>query len=149
MRNGRKALTTIAIAIFVLFALVVIREAFFGYRAYFLIVPGAEVFTDGKPSVGWLHRAGKGQVLILTRSVSGLRESYWIRRPGEKAGGVSDCGDWTAPKSPLISIGDVNPPCLVLATGPPKENRQKRSPTFGLRVLEFTADNGERLKVAW
>ena len=140
----RGILIIAAIGIASLFALLVVREAFFSNAVYFVMVPGAKLSADGKPAVGWLHRGGKGQLLILTRSVSGKRESYWISRPGERGGWASGCGDWKAPKSPLFVIGDVNPPCLVVTTETPSETPPKRSPVFGPRSVEFYAGDGTR-----
>jgi hypothetical protein len=44
-----------------LLAIFFIREAFFSLTTCFVFVPGAKVFTDGKPTVGWLHTGGKAQ----------------------------------------------------------------------------------------
>jgi hypothetical protein len=150
MRTVPKALK-IAIPVAVFVAFVFVREAFFGYTVYFTIVPRGKVFMNGRSVSGWLHSADKGQLLIVTRSVSGRRESYWISMPGEKGGSVRACGqDWTAPRFPVLAIGDVNPPCLfpVIAVDdavPPLE----RAPVFGQRSVEFTSDDGVRLKAAW
>lgn len=150
MRTGRKVLLAATIAAAALFAVVVIREAFFGYTAYFVIVPGARVLADGKPAAGWLHRGGKGQLLIVTRDVAGKRDSYWINRPDHRGGYVLSCGDWTAPKSPLVAIGDVNPPCLSFSFNqPPISDSPKPSPKFGRATVEFTAEDGKRITVAW
>src|SRR5712692_7914106 len=123
MRTGRKALSIAAITIGVLFTLLVVREAFFSYTVYLLIVPSARISTDGKPTSGWLHRGGRGRLLILTRNSSGNRESYWIELPNERGGFVSLCGGWTAPRFPLIPIGDWGP-CLLVSV---------RRPSFGDR----------------
>lgn len=134
---------------FCLVASITVREAFFGYTAYFVIVPGAKVSTDGKRSEGWLHRSSKGEVLILTRVISGRRESYLIRGPGEKGGWISNCGNWSAPKFPLVAIGDVNPPCIHIAGEPSTEKPSPRLPIFGLQFVEFTADDRKRIKAVW
>ncbi len=150
MRTRRKALTIAAAVVGLLLALVVVREAFFGYTVYFIIVPGAKLFTDGKPVAGWLHKGGKGQLLILTRNVAESRESYWISRPGDRGGSILSCGHWTAPRFPLVAIGDVNPPCLsFFFAESSKPNPPKRSAIFGKTSVEFTGDDGGRIKVAW
>ena len=150
MRTGRKLLRTAAIVAVVLVALLGIREAFFGYTAYFVIVPGAKVFTDGRPSAGWLHRGGKGQLLIVTRTASGRRESYWVNRPEEKAGSVRACGDWVAPRLPLIAIGHANPPCMFIEGALIEDSSPSpRPPVFGSRFVEFTAEDGARVRAVW
>ncbi len=150
MRSRRKVLAAAAIAVGVLLTLVVIREAFFGYTAYFVMIPGAKVFVDGKPTTGWLHRGGRGQFLILTRSVSGRRESYLVSRPDEKGAHVQGCGDWAAPRFPVVA-GDINPPCssLVGMNDESKVSAPKRALIFGERSVEFTADDGDRMKTSW
>ena len=137
-----------------LVAFVIIREAFFGYTTYLFIVPTAKLFADGKPERGWPHRNSKGKALIVTRTASGKRESYWIQYGGKKGGWVSSCGDWSAGRFPLIAIGDVNPPCLSIIADPGNEvradeGRQRPLPLFGTEFVEFTAKNGDRIKVTW
>lgn len=152
MRAVPKALTLSAVSIVAaLFVLVFIREAFFSHIQYFVIVPGAKVLWDGKPVAGWLHRGGKGRLLIVTRDVSGKQESYWVYRPwGDHGGYVQSCDDWSAPKFPLVPIGDVNPPCFPLAADrPPAVESPKPSPIFGDEIIAFTADDGGRITVAW
>ena len=148
MQVDRKILKAAKGLTFVLVALFVLREAFFGYTAYFFIVPSAKLFTNGRPSAGWMHSGGK--VLILTRSISGRRESYWISLPGERRGSVRSCGDWSAPRFPVVAIGDVNPPCLSLVVDDtPKKGPLSRSPTFGSSSVAFIGDDGNRLRVDW
>ena len=150
MRSGRKALTLAAAVPGLLLGLLFVRESFFGLTAYFVMVPGAKVFCDGKPVTGWLHKGGKGKFLILTRTVGGKRESYWIRRPDDGGGSVQSCGDWTAPRFPLVAIGDVNPPCLPFAVPASTEPEPpERSPHFGERWVEFTGNDGGRIQATW
>jgi len=148
----RKALKITGLVVGVLLALVVVREAFFGYTAYFVIVPGVKLYADGKAISGWLHKGGKGRAFILTLSGSGKPESYWITVPGERNGWISSCGDWAAPRFPLVAIGHVNPPCFsfVNAEDPnPAPKPLERKPTLGTRFVEFTADDGRRIKTSW
>jgi hypothetical protein len=148
----RKALKIAGLLLGIPLAVVVVREAFFSNTAYFVIVPGAKLYTDGIPASGWLHKSVRGRVLILTRNAGGKSESYWITMPDEKDGWISSCGDWAAPALPLIAIGDVNPPCLAfeLAEGPSRSPRPPlRAPTFGPQFVEFTADDGTRVKTSW
>lgn len=61
----RKTLNVAAVVCGVLFALVVIREAFFSYTAYFVIVPSVKIYADGKPTSGWFTKAAKGVPISL------------------------------------------------------------------------------------
>jgi hypothetical protein len=152
MRSIRKTVTSVVLIVAALAAVLVVREAFFGYTAFFVLVPWAKISTDNKPTEGWLHKGRKWQCLFLTRIVSGRRESYWISRPGEKSGGVASCGHWVASRFPVIAIGDVNPPCVTIANDDLLERRPstfKRMPAFGTKTIEFTADDGGRVKVSW
>lgn len=47
-----------------LLGLILVRESFFAMTAYFVMVPGATVYCDGKPVTGWLHRGGEGRFLL-------------------------------------------------------------------------------------
>jgi hypothetical protein len=150
MRTGRQAFVAVAILTAVLLAVVAIREVFFGYTAYFLLVPGATGSMDGKPAEGWLHRGGKGHLLIVTREVAGRRDSYWIRRPDERSWQVLHCGDWSAPRCPLIAVGDVNPPCLSSAfLQIPGSDVPGRTPGCDASAIVFAANDGERSAVSW
>jgi hypothetical protein len=143
-----KALKFTGLVVGVLLALVVIREAFFSYTNYFIIVTGAKLYVDGRPASGWLHKGGKGRSFILTRTTASNRESYRIVTVGQKGSSVSSCGDWTAPRFPMIAIGDVNPPCFSfdLREDPnPPLKLPERRPAFGPRFVEFTADDGSRI----
>src|SRR4051812_32200731 len=152
-RPRRKLFAALGIVVLVA-GLVMIREVFFGYTTYLFIVPTAKLFVDGKPEQGWLHRGNNGKILIVTRTASGKRESYWVQYRGEKGASVRSCDGWRAGGFPLIAIGDANPPCFSMVADPgtearPNERPQRRLPLFGARFVEFIADNGDRLKVIW
>ncbi len=141
-----RTLKITALVIGALFLLGVVREAFFGYDSYFVIIPGAKLYADGKPASGWLHRGNGGHTFILTRSLSAKRESYWISLPGEKGGWVGSCPKWAASRFPLVAINDLFP-CDVF--GPPEGIK---SPARGLGLgrdfwssLPMMAVESERL----
>ena len=150
----RKALKIAAILIGFLFTLIVIREAFFSPTAYFFRFPGAELFADGKPTQGWVHRNRTNNILILTLALEHSRETYWINLPNEKKGGVASCNRWIASRFPIIAIGDVVPPCLFDASG-------EREPGYPViesidrhfvrraKSVEFIADNGSQIQIRW
>jgi hypothetical protein len=150
----RKALKIAAILIGFLFTLIVIREAFFSPTAYFFRFPGAELFADGKPTQGWVHRNRTNSILILTLVVENRRESYWINLPKEKKGGVARCNRWTASRFPVIAMGDVVPSCLFDAGGegepgwPIPESIDRRF-VRRAKSVEFIADNGSGIQVLW
>jgi hypothetical protein len=148
----RKTLKIAGFLIGVLAALIVVREGFFSNTAYFVIVGGARLYADGKPVSGWLHKGGKGRIFILTRNGIGKRESYWVNMPGERIASILGCGDWTAPKFPLVAIFDVNPPCFSISQADqhnPISKLPERRPDFGIRFLEFTADDGGQIRTSW
>lgn len=148
----RKALKITGLVVGTLLVLAVVREAFFSYTAYFIIVPGARLYADGKAISGWLHKGDKGRAFILTRGGSGKPESYWIAMPGERNGWISSCGGWAAPSFPLVAIGDVNPRCFSFVNSEdpnPTPKPLERKPLFGPRFVEFSADDGSRIKASW
>jgi len=148
----RKTLKRAVLVIGVLVALVIVREAFWGYTQYFVMVPGAQLYSDGKRVSGWLHRGAHGHEFILTRRSSTKRESYWITLRDEKDGLVRSCDDWAATRFPLVAIGDVNPPCfnLVPTEDPnPRPKSPERKLGFGPSFIEFTADDGTRIRTFW
>lgn len=146
-------------AILLLAALVVItlfvRVAIFEPVWYF-IVPSARLTVDGGPSEGWLHvrRDDRGKIMFVTRRSGGKAESYMIVLEKGRQGRAWPCGDWTAPHFPLFPIGDVNPPCTFFTVAgqepaqpkPKPVNRELRS---GPDYVEFTADDGKRIRASW
>jgi len=79
----------------VLLSLAIVKEMFFSYTEYFVIVPRADLYSDGVPVSGWLHWGGKRRALIVTRNGRGKRDFYWIAIPDEEGGGIRSCGDCT------------------------------------------------------
>jgi hypothetical protein len=131
--------------------MVIAREAFFSNTVFFAIVPTAKVYANGKPITGWLHKAS-GARYILTTDALGRRESYWISVANDKGAWISSCGGWSAPRFPLVAIGDVNPPCLTIVLGEdrnPAVPRFRRDPAFRARSVEFTDDDGRRIRASW
>jgi hypothetical protein len=151
-QSMRKSLKIAVLVVGVLFALAAIREAFVGYNAYFVIVPGAKLYTDDKPVSGWLHQHRTGRAFILTLSGPNRRESYLIDLADKKGARTSNCGDWTAPRFPLIPLGDWNPCQTHITFASPNDPTPKsleRRLDFGSRFIEFTADDGRRIKTSW
>ncbi len=149
-----RTLKIVGVALSILFALIVVREAFFGYTAYYVIVPSASLYINGKPISGWLHRNKKLQAYIVTLN-GDKHESYLVSASNEYGGSVHSCGDWTASRFPIVAIGDVNPPCLSFfyveesTNSTPRTEPAERKLTFGPQFLEFTTDDGSRLRTSW
>jgi hypothetical protein len=148
----RRGLKIAAISILVLLGIVVTREIFSGYTVWYFVVPSARLTVDGRLEQGWLHRGNHGENLFLTRRKGENVESYLIMLPRDRQGSVSSCGNWTAPRSPVFPIGDVNPPCWTFyaAEDPtPRAILPARELASGEHFVEFTADDGSRIKVSW
>jgi hypothetical protein len=148
----RKGLKIAAISILVLFGIVIIREIFSPYTAWYFVVPGARLTVDGRQEQGWLHRGNHERNMFLTRRKEGKVESYLILIPRDGQGSVSSCGNWTAPRLPVFSIGDVNPPCWTFYAAEdqtPKLNLPARKLASGDNFVEFTADDGSRIRGSW
>jgi hypothetical protein len=145
----RKPLKIVGLTMGVLLVLMIAR-AYFGNTSYFFIVPGARLYADGEPVSGWLHRGAKRRSFILTRSDGSRTESFYIAMPNEKGAWILSCGDWAAPRFPLVALGDYSA-CLSEFGDRPDSTPKKpeRTPIFGSRSVEFTADNGSRLKISW
>ena len=148
----RRVLKIAAISILVLLGVLVSREVFFSYTVWYFVVPSARITVDGRLEQGWLHRGNHGKNLFLTRRKMGNVESYLILLPDNGQGNVSSCGNWTAPRFPAFPIGDVNPPCWTFhaADDPtPRVNLPARKLASGERFVEFTADDGNRIRGSW
>jgi hypothetical protein len=139
------------VAVLVLFALLIVWGIFSPHVAWYFVDPNAKVTVDGRKVHGWLHRGNHGQTLFLTRNNGRRRESYMIGIGGQ--GSVSDCGNWTAPRFPVFPLGDVSPPCLWIVDSNEKPNTGEAPPSrklvAGTDFVEFTADDGSRIRVSW
>jgi hypothetical protein len=149
-------LKIVAIVMLALLVIIVAHEIYSPYMSWYFLVPGARLTVDDRPEHGWLHRSRHGRVLFLTRQGKEKNESYEIWIPRDERGSVMSCGEWTAPEFFVFSIGDVNPPCLTLSLRfipndgpPPKSTGPRRNLVAGPGHVEFTADDGSRLKVSW
>src|SRR5262249_38604274 len=136
----RKTLRIAGIAVGLILALFVIKEAFFSLTTYFFIVPWANIYANDKPIQGYLHWGGRGTAFYLTMSSQDRRESYFVAQHGEKGNSVSNCGDWHPGRVPIMAIGDYGIPCLNVRigfSGPALE----RNLILEKRLMEFTADD--------
>ncbi len=149
MKSGLKIA---AISVLVLVGVVIILEVFSPYTAWYFVVPKARLTVDGRREQGWLHRGNHRETLFLTRRSKGKAESYMIWIPHDRQGIAWSCGNWTAPRFPAFSIGDVNPPCWTFSAGEaptPKPTLPARNLAVGADFVEFTADDGSRIKASW
>jgi hypothetical protein len=122
------------------------------YTVWYFVIPGARLTVDGRQEQGWLHHGNRGKNLFLTRRKAGNAETYLITLPLDEKGSVSSCGNWTAPRFPVFPIGDVNPPCWTsyAAEDPtPRVNLPARKLASGERFVEFTGDDGGRIRGSW
>jgi hypothetical protein len=148
----KSGLKIAAISALVLLGVVITRETFSPYTAWYFIVPKARLTVDGRRQPGWLHRGNHRETLFLTRRDEGRAESYLIWVPHDRQGIVWSCGNWTAPRFPAFRIGDVNPPCWTFSASEAPSQKL----TLPVRNLvaepgsvEFIADDGSRLRASW
>ena len=148
----KSAFKIAAISILILLGILTTHEIFSPYTAWYFVVQNAQITVDGRPEQGFLHRGNHRQTLFLTRREKGKAESYMIWIPHDRQGSISNCGHWTAPRFPAFPIGDLNPPCWTFSAreGPtPKPTLPERNLALGIGFVEFTADDGSRIKASW
>jgi hypothetical protein len=131
------------------------------YTLYFPEVWGATLTVDGKPSRGPSvyrnRRTGRG--LLVRRDVS--RKELYAFYTNDEKGFVVRCKDFSAVVVPGLALSNheqLGQGCffsnLVLedsaghVISEPKKTVQ-RSAKIGSRLLEFTADDGKRLRAEW
>ena len=114
----KSGLKIAAISVLVLVGVVIILEVFSPYTAWYFVVPKARLTVDGRREQGWLHRGNHRETLFLTRRSKGKAESYMIWIPHDRQGIAWSCGNWTAPRFPAFSIGDVNPGVPAVVESP-------------------------------
>jgi hypothetical protein len=145
----KRALKIAASSALVFVGVAVALSIFSPYTAWYFIVPTAHLTVDGRPVHGWLHRGSHAKVLFLTRQVKGKSESYMVGLRDSRPRLVLSCGAWTAPRLPAFPVGDVNPPCLFASSAADSPLLPDRNLLVGLDSVEFTADDGSRIKATW
>ena len=148
----RSGLRIAAIALLVLLVVVIGHEIFSPYTSRYFRVPNTWLTVDGRKEQGWLHRGNHRETLFLTRRDKGKAESYMIWAPHDRQGIVLSCRNWTAPRFPAFPIGDVNPPCWTFYASDsaiPRSTLAPRNLVVGAGFVEFTADDGSRIKASW
>jgi hypothetical protein len=143
-KQALKGVGVVALMGLVLTILAVFHSTSNGYTTWYLMLPKAHLTLDGKPSGGYLHKTSDGKTIVLTRTDTERHESYWIiltKHPGVSMGRV-------APHLPLFAVGDVmfvGEASSIIPTHEPPERRLKTGPKF----VEFTADDGKRIRAEW
>lgn len=148
----KTALRVVGVLTLVLLGLVVAHSIFSPYVAWYFVVPAARLTVNGRAASGSLHRGRSGETLFVTRRDKKQAESYMVSAPHDGRGIVWNCGTWTAPRIPAFPIGDVNPPCLFGAIVEGSDSRARVPPrdlTTGNGFVEFTADDGSRIRASW
>jgi hypothetical protein len=129
-------------ALLVFLAYAMIYSTAKGYTAWFFRIPDAVITVNGTRAKGWLHSASNGRAIFLTRADRAKHETYDLVFGPDGKGLVLSCGNWVAPRLPLIPVGDVNPPCFFEGSG-------GHNLTKGLRSVTFEANDGARLEAHW
>jgi hypothetical protein len=148
----RRALKIASLSVLIFLGVVIVCEVFSPYSTWYFVVPNARFTVDGRREKGWLHRGNHGATLFVTRRDRGKAESYMVSFPPQREGIVWSCGNWTAPRFPAFPIGDVNPPCwtfIASESRTPKPALPARNLKVGTDFVEFTADDGSRIKESW
>ncbi len=120
--------------------------------AWYVMLPTARLAIDGKQNIGYAHRAdggGFGYDLVVTTREPWKGNTYWIVIPTGHKPSMRRCEGWTAPRSPLFAIGDVNPPCLFETEQRSTPEPAERNLISGPNFIEFTADDAKRVRVDW
>ena len=125
-------------------------------KANFHIMPFARLTEDGKPTDGYVHRNSYRRPLtrlFVTRSEMGRRRSYLVSIEHHSHGGpfVGFCDDWAAPRWPAFLFPHVNPPCIhwYASDGPTPPAEPERNVKTENDAVEFTANDGKRVRVSW
>jgi hypothetical protein len=153
-QTTRQVLTVVGLFLAALFSvgtLACVSSTAHGYMAWDFMLPTARLTIGGTSNTGYVNRYGgsNGTDLIVTRRASWRGETYWIVLPRNHRPSVKRCVDWTAPRFPVIAIGDVNPPCWYVIDEDPRPEPPDRNLVSGQNFVEFTGDDGKRVKAQW
>lgn len=137
--------------------LVILIGSIIVWKANFFLLPLATLEENGVKSSGYVYgnsyRPKRVSSLLITRQESDRRHSYLASIDNNHGGPVVlDCEDWTAPHAPLFMFPDVNPPCIhwyAAEDVPPAPRTPKRNVKVETQLVEFTANDGKRVRVRW
>ena len=139
-----------------LVVIVLLLAGLFLAKANFYIMPFARITADGKLISGYVHRNSYRRPLthlVVTRNEMGRRRSYLVGTEHDSHGGPFAwyCDDWSPPRWPAFWFPDVNPPCIhwYAAEAPPPPAEPKRNTKTESNAVEFTANDGKRIRVSW
>jgi hypothetical protein len=99
---------------------------------------------------GFLHVNREHPAVIITRTDLRPSQSYLVAFSGKKS--VTHCGDWQAPRLPVFSIGDVNPPCSFFSKGsdlPVADNAVLSTLMARPGFVEFETEHGKKVTSSW
>jgi len=158
----RQGLTLLAVLTVAFWSFVVPASILNHYTVWYFMMPAARLTLDGKLNAGYVHwgeGGSNGGAVMLTVLQRSQTATYRIWLPNSQAvpsernsvgrPSTQRCAGWTAPRFPLFSIGDVNPPCSYLFDDTPTPNPPERNIVAGPGFVEFTADDGKRVRAEW
>jgi hypothetical protein len=154
VENGLKALAGLVVAVMLLIAAMFAYTTVRGYTTWYFMVTDSRITVDGKPTNGRLHRMTfhRGTTYFLTRKGEGNVESYRVTRT-DRGDRVSSCKGWTAPHWIVFPLNHQEMPCIVWVAAEEHHNVVEEPPPRNLQVgpnfLEFTADDGKRVRASW
>jgi hypothetical protein len=125
---------------------------------WFVPVKGATLTIDGVANRGMsLFRSSSAffalaadRTMVLIRNNNGEKQTYVMLGPGPGhlpegfKGAIRRC-DSVFIATPLFGVGGDRAECVV----PANSRDGKRDAVFGARFVQFTADDGRRVKVEW
>ena len=124
-------------------ALAIVYSSVNGYTVWYLAIPTARVTVDGERNSGYVHmNAAACRTLYVTRRGFWSAESYRVYVPGERPAFIER--SFPIPRFPVFAEGDIqrrDP----FAHDQPHERNPKSGPAF----VEFTADDGRRVRAEW
>jgi hypothetical protein len=130
-----------------------VRSIFFPPCCYVnqhLIMPTARLSVAGRRTNGYSHlNDWRGdRLMVVTRHRSNGDETYWVWLSRLRtAVGATRCAGWSAPPLPVFLTTDVYQPCFSVE-GPPTKG-PPRNIASGASFVEFTADDGKRIRLDW
>jgi hypothetical protein len=143
MKRSLEATITVFAGVFlVLVVLPGIYSTAMGYTVWFFKISSPVITVDGKQTKGWLHKARDGRVLFFTRKDADRPETYDLVFTDSGNAYVLSCGTWTAPRLPVLPVGDVNPPCFFKGSA-------GQNLTRGPNSVAFISIDGKRLEARW
>jgi hypothetical protein len=123
------------------------------YTSWTFLLPVPRITVDGSPTSGYVHLGQTSRDPIASLWVTVRRhrasETYQVWLPAQRRDKANVWRACTEPWFPIVAHGDVIPHGCMFAPFEQTDVERPRNLAFGHKSVEFSADDGVRVRAEW